>query len=471
MKTSLVAVLVLSTGCASQHAASPGAKAAAAAPPGGAAAAQRSLYDRLGGTPAITAVVEEFVARDAADKRINARFINTDIPKLKGLLVDFICGATGGPCTYAGRDMYTAHASMNLVEEEFNALVEDLVGALQKLNVPAKEQGEILTALGGLKPQIVNPPPPSMAQHDPALVQKGRQLAAQLRKAGKTQSADLLEVALDARTRGQRNYAEQLFSAAELGAEANALAALDPLFRQGAPARITTKLRTLPADTPPQPKEAVGNSDDEEQSAPQAAQPKRASLEGSVKLEGKPLSHRMAVVMLTPLSGKYARRPARHRVIEQRERQFAPHIMAVPVGSTVAFPNFDKVYHNVFSLSKTRSFDLGIYKNGETRDVTFDQEGFIRLGCNMHANMSAYLIVVAAPHYVPTDGSGHFRFAKLVPGKYKMRTWIEGLNEPIEQAVAVKDGENKLDVEGQGMVASDLGMDKFGVSRGAAKPQ
>jgi plastocyanin len=229
---------------------------------------------------------------------------------------------------------------------------------------------------------------------------------------------------------------------------------------------VLTKLHVMPADTPPQPKESVGNSDEEE-SAPA---PKKTSLAGTVKLEGKPLSHRFAVVMLTPMSGKYPRRPVRHRVVEQRDRQFAPHVMAVPVGSTVSFPNFDGVYHNVFSLAKTKPFDLGIYKNGETRDVTFDQEGILRLGCNMHANMSAYLIVVAAPHYVPTDGAGRFRFSRLQPGKYKMRTWIEGLADPIEQVVAVKEGDNAQDVEGSGAIAPVLGTDKFGVARGAKEP-
>ena len=94
--------------------------------------------------------------------------------------------------------------------------------------------------------------------------------------------------------------------------------------------------------------------------------------------------------------------------------------MAVPVGSTVSFPNFDTIYHNVFSLSKTKPFDLGMYKSGETREVKVDKPGIVRLGCNIHANMSAYIVVVDAPHYV-VDADGAFEFKNLAPGKYKVQ--------------------------------------------------
>jgi hemoglobin len=116
---------------------------------------QKSLYDRLGGKEAITAVVDDFVANVAGDKRINGFFAKTDIPRLKRNLVDQICSATGGPCTYTGRDMKTAHKGMGITDADFNALVEDLTKSLNKFNVPAKEQGELLGILGPLKPQIV----------------------------------------------------------------------------------------------------------------------------------------------------------------------------------------------------------------------------------------------------------------------------------------------------------------------------
>ena len=116
---------------------------------------QKSLYDRLGGQPAITAVVDDFVGNVAADNRINGFFARTDIPRLKKNLVDQICQGTGGPCTYTGRDMKTAHKGMNITDAQFNALVEDLKKSLDKFKVPEKEQGDLLAVLGPMKPQIV----------------------------------------------------------------------------------------------------------------------------------------------------------------------------------------------------------------------------------------------------------------------------------------------------------------------------
>ncbi|HEV8255671.1 MAG TPA: group 1 truncated hemoglobin [Casimicrobiaceae bacterium] len=117
---------------------------------------QKSLYDRLGGKDALTAVVDDFVGNVAADKRINGFFAKADIPRLKRNLVDQICQGTGGPCVYTGKDMKTAHKGMGISDADFNALVEDLVKTLNKFKVPAKEQGELLGILGPLKPQIVN---------------------------------------------------------------------------------------------------------------------------------------------------------------------------------------------------------------------------------------------------------------------------------------------------------------------------
>ena len=115
----------------------------------------KSLNDRLGGTPAITAVVDDFVGNVAADNRINGFFARTEIPRLKKLLVEQICAGTGGPCTYTGRSMPAAHKGMNITDAQFGALVEDLQKTLDKFKVPEKEQGELLGVLGPMKPQIV----------------------------------------------------------------------------------------------------------------------------------------------------------------------------------------------------------------------------------------------------------------------------------------------------------------------------
>lgn len=129
----------------------------------GQAAKEKSLYDRLGGKKAITAVVDEFVGRVAGDKRINSYFGATAgdparLKKFKGNLVDQICQASGGPCKYMGKDMKAAHMGMGISSADFTALVEDLVGALDKFNVGAHEKDQLLGALGPMKADIVEKP-------------------------------------------------------------------------------------------------------------------------------------------------------------------------------------------------------------------------------------------------------------------------------------------------------------------------
>jgi hemoglobin len=117
--------------------------------------ANKSLYDRLGGKAAITAVIDTFVAKAAADPRINKKFAKTNVPRLKTELVDQVCAETGGPCAYTGRSMKEAHRNMSVTDGEFNALVEDLTAALNAFKVPAREQKDLLTALGAMKGDIV----------------------------------------------------------------------------------------------------------------------------------------------------------------------------------------------------------------------------------------------------------------------------------------------------------------------------
>jgi hemoglobin len=119
-------------------------------------ATKPSLYERLGGKPAITAVVDDFVGNVAADSRINGYFARTDIGRLKRLLVEQICAGTGGPCTYTGRDMKSAHAGLGVTDAAFGALVEDLVKTLTKFKVPDAEKNELLGILGPMKGDIVS---------------------------------------------------------------------------------------------------------------------------------------------------------------------------------------------------------------------------------------------------------------------------------------------------------------------------
>jgi len=114
-----------------------------------------SLYERLGGMDAITAVVDEFVARCGRDARINGKFARTDIPRLQASLIDQVCEAAGGPCHYSGRDMKTTHDGMAVTGGEFDALVEDLVATLDKFEVGEAEKAELLSVLGPMRVDIV----------------------------------------------------------------------------------------------------------------------------------------------------------------------------------------------------------------------------------------------------------------------------------------------------------------------------
>ena len=114
-----------------------------------------TLYERLGGQEAIVAVVDDFIANVAADDRINGFFANSDIPKLKANLVDQVCEASGGPCTYTGKDMKSAHAGMQITEEQFNAMGEDMLKTLETFQVPERETDELMTLLGSMQGDIV----------------------------------------------------------------------------------------------------------------------------------------------------------------------------------------------------------------------------------------------------------------------------------------------------------------------------
>ena len=116
---------------------------------------QGSLYDRLGGKEAVVAVIDDFVGRAASDSRINGKFARTDVPRLKAMLVEQVCAATGGPDAYTGRAMRDTHDGMGVTAGEFDALVADLVATLDAFNVPAAEQQELLGILGPLRSDIV----------------------------------------------------------------------------------------------------------------------------------------------------------------------------------------------------------------------------------------------------------------------------------------------------------------------------
>ncbi len=120
--------------------------------------ADDTLYGRLGGTPAIASVIDTFLVNVLKDTVINARFNSlpgSRVTALRQNLIDLVCAGTGGPCAYTGKSMKDAHTGMKIKEEEFNALVGDLIASLDRHSVPAKEKNELLGILGPMKAQIV----------------------------------------------------------------------------------------------------------------------------------------------------------------------------------------------------------------------------------------------------------------------------------------------------------------------------
>jgi len=130
--------------------------------------------------------------------------------------------------------------------------------------------------------------------------------------------------------------------------------------------------------------------------------------------------------------------PAR-AVMDQRNETFVPHVLAITTGTTVDFPNSDRIYHNVFSLSKTRPFDLGRYAAGKSQSVRFDRPGIVRVFCEIHSHMSAFILVFNHPFFVVTDTDGRYRLENVPPGNYSVVAWNEGLaSEP--KPVGVPEG-------------------------------
>jgi len=131
--------------------------------------------------------------------------------------------------------------------------------------------------------------------------------------------------------------------------------------------------------------------------------------------------------------------------LKQINQSFQPHVLGVSVGTTVDFPNGDLVYHNVFSYSKTKRFDLGYYGKGKSKQVTFDKPGLVQVFCDIHSTMSAYVLVVDSPFVTQPDDTGAYAFPDLPNGTYTLHAWHPDLGDRVE-TVTIGDGDNNLDV-------------------------
>lgn len=140
------------------------------------------------------------------------------------------------------------------------------------------------------------------------------------------------------------------------------------------------------------------------------------------------------------LEGTKKSEPMAKAMIDQRSKVFAPHVSIVTRGTTVHFPNNDTVFHNVFAYFNAKKFDLGNYPRGASRSVTFDRAGLVAILCNIHSEMSAYIMVVDTPYFAVTDSKGHFNIHNVPPGEYTLHAWHES-GYTLQQRITVKEGQ------------------------------
>jgi len=180
-----------------------------------------------------------------------------------------------------------------------------------------------------------------------------------------------------------------------------------------------------------------------------AAEGLAAEVTGNVRITGRSSSDVATIVFAESLDGNPTR-PA-HFKVSQRNKTFAPRVLAVPVGSTVEFPNDDLIFHNVFSLSRPAPFDLGLYRAGSTKSRTFTAPATYRVFCNIHPQMTAIVLVLPTPYIAEAGTSGDFRL-DLPPGRYRLTAWSERAQPVVKEiqvgAVAVRLPELVLDESG-----------------------
>ncbi len=134
-------------------------------------------------------------------------------------------------------------------------------------------------------------------------------------------------------------------------------------------------------------------------------------------------------------------------VMDQRNETFVPRLLAVTTGTVVDFPNSDRTYHNVFSLSRARRFDLGRYASGRSKSVRFDRPGVVRVFCDIHSHMSAFVVVFNHPFFRVTDAEGRYRLDSVPPGQYTVVGWYEGEARVQGNATVPAGGVAELDLE------------------------
>jgi plastocyanin len=159
---------------------------------------------------------------------------------------------------------------------------------------------------------------------------------------------------------------------------------------------------------------------------------------GAVELRGRVVDRqgqalRDAVVFVDQLPpGAAPKADSRPAIMDQINKEFVPHVLAIAVGSEVSFPNHDQIHHHVYSLSRTKIFEIPLYKGDAAEPVRFDQPGAVKLGCNIHDWMSGVILVSPTPYFAVTADDGSFALPDLPPGTYGVVAWHEASKTPVD---------------------------------------
>jgi plastocyanin len=187
-----------------------------------------------------------------------------------------------------------------------------------------------------------------------------------------------------------------------------------------------------------------------------------AALQGKVELTDakKKGSAEGVVVWLEPVGGRSSTTPGKF-VLDQRNKKFLPHVMAIPVGSQVDFPNHDPIFHNAFSNFAGQPFDTGLYAPGTSQRIIFRREGVVRVFCNIHAQMSAVIVVVPSPYFATSGSAGTYRIDNIPAGEYTLKVFHERATEKTLAAL-----ERRVTVAGDqdlgGLTISETGYLELG---------
>lgn len=170
---------------------------------------------------------------------------------------------------------------------------------------------------------------------------------------------------------------------------------------------------------------------------------KTGTVKGTITIGGKPTADAVVSVEGLPTEAGKPKNGAKGStaVLDQRDMKFVPRVLAIRTGTKVSFPNNDKTWHNVYSTSEAKKFDLGLYAPKQSRETTFEKAGVVKILCNVHPNMEAFIVVKGHPYFSATDGRGNYQISNFPLGKARLEIWHPNFGTRKESVNIVAEGE------------------------------